>query len=100
MEELGVITRVEEPTDWCAGLVVVPKKDSPRPRLCVDYTELNVYVCREKFVLPSVEQSLGMLSGAKVFSKLDANMGFWQIPLSRGISQTDHVHNPLRAFPF
>ena len=25
MEELGVIKKVEEPTEWCAGLVVVPK---------------------------------------------------------------------------
>ena len=25
MEKLGVITRVEQPTDWCAGMVVVPK---------------------------------------------------------------------------
>ena len=34
MEELGVISRVEEPTDWCAGMVVVPKKNSSRLRLC------------------------------------------------------------------
>ncbi|KAJ8356774.1 hypothetical protein SKAU_G00195680 [Synaphobranchus kaupii] len=26
MESLGVISRVEEPTDWCSGIVVVPKK--------------------------------------------------------------------------
>lgn len=32
MEELGVLTRVEEPKDWCIGMVGVPKKD--RHRLC------------------------------------------------------------------
>ena len=42
----------------------------------MDYTGLNAYVRREKYILPSVDQSLGMLAGAKVFSKLDANMGF------------------------
>lgn len=26
MVDLGVICRVEEPTDWCAGMMVVPKK--------------------------------------------------------------------------
>ena len=26
MESLGVISKVEEPTSWCAGMVVVPKK--------------------------------------------------------------------------
>ena len=26
MEKLGVITKVTQPTPWCAGMVVVPKK--------------------------------------------------------------------------
>ncbi|KAK0135573.1 Transposon Ty3-I Gag-Pol polyprotein [Merluccius polli] len=81
MEALGVISQVEKPTDWCTGIVVMPKKDN-KVRLCVELTGLNQYVCREKYILPSVEQSLGKLAGAKVFSKLDANMGFWQIPLT------------------
>lgn len=66
MEALGVISRVEEPTDWCAGMVVVPKKDQKKVRLCVDLAGLNV--CHEKYFLPSVEQSLGALTGAKLFS--------------------------------
>ena len=27
MESIGVISPVSEPTDWCAGMVVVPKKN-------------------------------------------------------------------------
>ena len=27
MESLGVISKVDVPTSWCAGMVVVPKKD-------------------------------------------------------------------------
>lgn len=65
MEQLGVITKVEEPTD-CTQ----------------EERKLNEAVCREKYILPSVEQTLGLLCGAKVFSKLDANVEFWQIPLS------------------
>uniref|UniRef100_A0A3B5QZY7 Gypsy retrotransposon integrase-like protein 1 n=1 Tax=Xiphophorus maculatus TaxID=8083 RepID=A0A3B5QZY7_XIPMA len=82
MQQEGVITKVEEPTDWCAPMVVVPKS-SGKVRICIDLTELNKYVMREKHPLPSVEHTLGQLAGAKVFSKLDANAGFWQIPLSR-----------------
>ena len=26
MENLGIISRVEKPTSWCTGMVVVPKK--------------------------------------------------------------------------
>ena len=80
LEEQGVISRVEEPMDWCAPIVVVPKSNG-RVRICVDLTKLNDSVRREKHILPSVEQILAQLSGAKVFSKLDANSGFHQIPL-------------------
>ena len=30
MEELGVITRVEQPADWCAPTVIVPKSEEWR----------------------------------------------------------------------
>ena len=35
MEKLGVISHVDEPTDWCSGMVMVPKD------ICVDLTKLN-----------------------------------------------------------
>ena len=82
MEQLGVITRVSEPMEWCAGMVVVPKANNT-VRICVDLTHLNKSVCRERHPLPTVEQTLAQLAGARVFSKLDANSGFWQIPFSR-----------------
>ena len=33
--------------------------------------------------MPKVDTTLAQLVGAKVFSKLDANSGFWQIPLAK-----------------
>ena len=81
MEALGVITRVEQPTDWCAGIVVVPKPNGSL-RICVDLTKLNENVRRERHILPSVDHILAQLTGATVFTKLDANAGFWQIKLS------------------
>ena len=81
MERLGVIAKVEVPTDWCAGMVVVPKPNGD-VSICVDLTKLNQSVCRERHPLPAVEQTLAQLAGAQVFTKLDANSGFWQIPLS------------------
>ena len=33
MESLGVISKVEAPTEWCAGMVVVPKKGWNSPNL-------------------------------------------------------------------
>ena len=81
METLGVISKVEDSTEWCAGMVAVPKK-SGGIRICVDLKPLNESVKRQPHPLPTVESILSQLSGAKIFSKLDANSGFWQIPLS------------------
>ena len=72
MEELGVIAPIEEPTPWCAGMVVVPKK-SNQVRICVDYRALNESVLREVHPLPKVDDTLAQMAGATVFSKLDAN---------------------------
>ena len=81
MEKIGVISKVKEPTPWCAGMVVVPKK-SGAVRICVDLKALNENVLRETHPIPKVDDTLAQLTEAAVFSKLDANSGFWQIPLS------------------
>ena len=62
-------------------VVVVPKK-SGEVRICVDLKALNNNVLREVHPIPKVDETLAHLAGAKIFSKLDANSGFWQIPLS------------------
>lgn len=77
MEKTGVISRVDAPTEWCTGIVVVQKSDG-QIRICVDLTKLNESVQREKHPIPSVEHILAQLGEAKVFSKL---AGFWQFTL-------------------
>ena len=99
MEKQGVISRVQEPTDWCAGIVVVPRLNN-RVRICVDLTKLNKCVCRELHPLPVVEQILAQVAGARVFSKLDANLGFWQIPLSAKSSLLTTFITPFGRFRF
>ncbi|KAL2104369.1 hypothetical protein ACEWY4_001237 [Coilia grayii] len=80
MEKMGVIVPIEEPTDWCAGMVVAPKPKG-KIRICSDMTHLNEYICRERHILPAVDETLAKLAGATIFTKLDATAGFWQVPL-------------------
>ena len=77
---MGVISKVQDPTPWCAGMVVVMKK-SGAVGICVDLKPLNESVLRELHPIPRVDETLAQLAGATVFTKLDANSGFWQIPL-------------------
>ena len=96
MEAMGVITRVEQPTDWCAGIVVVPKPNGSL-QICVD---LNESARRERHILPSVDHVLVQLSGATVFTKLDANAGFWQIKLSEASSLYTTFITPFGRYCF
>ncbi|KAF4527576.1 hypothetical protein B566_EDAN015817 [Ephemera danica] len=82
MEKDGVISEITEPTEWCAGLVPVPKASDPtKILLCVDHIQLNKAIVRERILLPSVEETLAKFAGAKIFSKLDCKDSFWQVQL-------------------
>ena len=82
MESLGVISKVDSPSEWCAPMVVVSKKELGKVRICVDLKALNESVLHEIYPLPKVDETLAKLASATSFSKLDANSGFWQIYLS------------------
>ena len=65
----------------------------------MDLTKLNESVCRERH-LPAVEQTLAQLAVAQVFTKLDANSGFWQIPLSTDSSLLTTFLTPFGRYCF
>ena len=64
MESLGDISKVEQSTSWCTGIVAIPKQ-SGSIRICVDLKPLNLSVQRQTYPLPTVEEILSKLSEAK-----------------------------------
>ena len=58
-------------------MVVVPKPNGS-VRITTDFSHLNEAVRRTKYEIPSVDDTLAKLRNAKIFSKLDANSGFYQ----------------------
>ena len=99
MGNLGVIAKVEQQTEWCAGMLVVPKLNG-KVRFCVDLTRLNVSVKREQHPLPAIDQTLAQLAEANVFTKLDANSGFWQISLAPIFAPLTTFIRPFGRFCF
>ena len=99
MESLGVISQIDEPSPWCAGMVVV-SKPSGKVRICVDMKPLNENVMREFHPLPAVDETLAQLSGARIFTKLDANAGFWQIPLTKESRPLTTFITPFGRYQF
>jgi len=79
--KLRVISRVSEPTPWCAAMAMVPKP-SGSFHTCINLKPLNKGVMREVHPLPKVDINLAQLTGVKLFSKLDTISGFWQVPLA------------------
>ena len=99
MLEQGVISKVTEPTTWCCAMVPVPKPNG-KLRVCVDMTPLNTAVRRSIHPMASVDESLAKLSGGRVFSKLDANSGFWQLPLAEESRLLTTFITPFGRFCF
>ena len=99
MLQLDVIEPVDEPTEWCSPIVVVPKADG-RVRICVDLTKLNQAVRREVYHMPTVEETLGSLTEGSVFSKLDANSGFHQIVLNPESAKLTTFITPFGRYMF
>ena len=81
--EQGIITPVTEPTEWCAPIVVAPKKGTDRIRMCVDLSKLNKYVRREYYPSTTPQDAVADIqhSSAKYFTVFDALKGYHQCPL-------------------
>ena len=99
LKDDGIIEEIKEPTEWCAPIVVVPKTND-KVRICVDLTKLNENVKRENYPLPTTDHLLAKLSGATVFTKLDCNSGFHQIPLAKESQQLTTFITPFGRFVY
>ena len=97
MTEQGIIAPVTAPTPWVSSLVVVPKKNGML-RLCLDPKDLNKFVQREHYLLPTIENVATRLHGAKVFTKLDVRSGFWHITLDNASSYLTTFNTPFGRF--
>ena len=80
-------------------MIAVPKK-SGAIRISIDLKQLNQCVIREVHPMSKVDNTLTKLSGAKYFRKLDANSGFWQIPLSQKSQLLTTFIMPFEQFCF
>lgn len=82
MESLGVIQKVQEPSQWVNSMTIVEKK-SGKLRICLDPHDLNKNVQRPHYPIKTIDDVLPQLNGAKFFTKLDTTSAYWNVMLDR-----------------
>ncbi|WVZ58484.1 hypothetical protein U9M48_008756 [Paspalum notatum var. saurae] len=65
---------------WRAPILFTKKKDGSW-RMCIDYRGLNAVTIKNKYPLPRIDELFDRLKGARVFSKIDLQSSYNQIPV-------------------
>lgn len=99
MIENGVVSRVNEPVDWCSNLVIIEKKDHSL-RMCLDPAKLNNAIKRDICPPPSPEMVSSRLNGKKFFSVLDLSDCFWHKELTEESSLLCCFNTPFGRMKF
>ena len=99
MEKLGVIRKVDKPTNGYAGMVTVPKSNG-KIQIGVDLTKLNENVCSETYAIPKIDVLLGEIGESTVFKIIDANSGFWQQKLAENSQLLTTFLTPFGRYCF
>ena len=86
-EELNLLEPIDSP--FRASTVLVKKKNpanssdiTDQYRLCTDYRALNNKLINSAWPSPSIEECLDSIGNSNMFSAIDFNMGYHQIPCS------------------
>lgn len=84
---------------WASPVVLAPKGDGSL-RFCVDYRRLNAVTKRDSYPLPRMDDCIDSLGEARYFTTLDANSGYWQLPMrEKDIPKTAFVtHSGLYEY--
>ena len=99
MEALGVITHVDQPTDWVSSITYIQKANSELC-LCLDLHDLNRAICPNHHKIPTVEEVAHEFTNLQYFTKLDACHGYWSIVLDEESSVLTTFNSPYGRYHF
>ena len=116
LEHVGVIKKSISP--WASPIVVVPKKsapgEAPRWRMCVDFWKINELQPKTQRVdkqsdtqgnlslipLPKIDEMYANLRGAKIFTTLDLQSGYYHIALDNESKAKTAFVTPFSKYEF
>ena len=91
-----------EAMEWCAPIVVIPKKNPENIHMCVDLSHLNRYVQREWYMSPTPAEAIADIAAAKAkyFTVLNAMKGYHQCPLDQDSQLLTTFSTPFGSFKY
>ena len=110
--KIDVLEPVTEPTEWVNSFVVVEKvidssnAHSPHHsikksiRLCIDPKDLNEALEREPYYSRTIDELISMIAGAKVFTIVDMDKGYWQVVLHPDSRKYTCIAFDIGRYPF
>ena len=99
MECLGMITCVDELTDWVSSITYVQKANG-KLCLCLDPHDLNKAICQDNHKTPTVEEVAHEFTHSCLFTKLDACHGYWSIVLNQDSNLLMTFNSPFGRYHF
>ena len=97
LTERGVLTPETEPTEWVSQMALAEKSNG-EIRICIDPAPLNEALMREHYKLPTLDDILGQLNGAKLFTKLDVKEAYWHVRLDEASSKLTTMITPFGRY--
>ncbi len=99
MREEGIIEKVEGATPWLSPLIAIPKKNGDL-RLVLDMRVPNTALVRRRVQIPTVNDILQKMEGAKIFTELDLSQGYLQVTMAEKSRHITAFSTPMGAsFP-
>ncbi|KHJ89073.1 integrase core domain protein, partial [Oesophagostomum dentatum] len=71
----------ESTSPYCAPIVLVRKRDVNSWRFTIDYRGLNAITKPQQSILPNIQDIIDLCANKRLYSSLDFQQGFHQIPL-------------------
>lgn len=86
-------------SDWASPLMMV-KKSNGDWRCCGDYRHLNAMTTKDAYPVPLLRDLTTRLNKAEIFSKIDLEKAYYQIPMKQEHIKKTAILTPFGLFQF
>lgn len=67
-------------SEWASPVILALKSEGSLS-FCIDYRRLKAVTKFDSYPLPRMDDCMDIIGEANIFTALDANLGYWQLPV-------------------